>query len=203
VAEQRAERAERERESAARVAGGEERARIARELHDVVAHAVSVMVLQVGAVRHRMTDDHREDREALRNVEKAGRTALAEMRHLLDALRREDEQSPAGPAARPRTRSASCFDDVRDAGLDARLDVEGDPVDLAAGLDLSAYRIIQEGLTNALKHADAEHAGSRSPTERTTSSSRSVTTVEVPPPLPVWATGWSGSASGSRSSAVT
>jgi signal transduction histidine kinase len=157
VAEQRAERAERERESAARVAVAEERARIARELHDVVAHAVSVMVLQVGAVRHRMTDDHREDREALRNVEKAGRTALAEMRHLLDALRREDERVQLAPQP-GLDKIRQLLRDVRDAGLDARLDVEGDPVDLGAGLDLSAYRIIQEGLTNALKHADAEHA---------------------------------------------
>jgi signal transduction histidine kinase len=157
LAEQRAERAEHERESAARVAVAEERARIARELHDVVAHAVSVMVLQVGAVRHRMTDDHPEDREALQNVEKAGRTALAEMRHLLDALRREDDRVQLAPQP-GLDKIRQLLDDVRDAGLDARLDVEGDPVDLAAGLDLSAYRIVQEGLTNALKHADAQHA---------------------------------------------
>jgi signal transduction histidine kinase len=157
VAEQRAARAERERENAARVAVAEERARIARELHDVVAHAVSVMVLQVGAVRHGMTDDHKEDREALQHVEQAGRTALAEMRRLLDAMRREDDQPELSP--RPGLdRVRQLLDDVQAAGLDVRLDVEGDPVHLPAGLDLSAYRIIQEGLTNALKHANAKHA---------------------------------------------
>ncbi len=157
VAEQRAEQAERERESAARVAVAEERARIARELHDVVAHAVSVMVLQVGAVRHRMTDDDKEDREALRNVERAGRTALAEMRRLLDAMRREGDQLELAP--RPGLGEIqSILDDVRAAGLDVRLDVEGKPVDLSPGLSLSTYRIVQEGLTNVLKHADAEHA---------------------------------------------
>jgi len=156
-AEERAERAERERESAARIAVAEERARIARELHDVVAHAVSVMVLQVGAVRHRMTDEAREDREALQHVEQAGRIALAEMRRLLDAMRRDDDGLELTP--RPGLdRIRQLLDDVRAAGLDVRLDVDGDPVDLSAGLDLSAYRIVQEGLTNALKHADAKHA---------------------------------------------
>ena len=157
VAEQRAERAERERESAARVAVAEERARIARELHDVVAHAVSVMVLQVGAVRHRMTDDDKDDREALQHVEEAGRTALAEMRRLLDAMRREDDELELTP--RPGLGGIrQLLDDVRAAGLDVFMDVAGDPVELSAGLDLSAFRIIQEGLTNALKHADADHA---------------------------------------------
>jgi signal transduction histidine kinase len=157
VAEQRAEQAERDRESAARVAVAEERARIARELHDVVAHAVSVMVLQVGAVRHGMTDDDKEAREALQHVEEAGRTALAEMRRLLDAMRREEDQLELTP--RPGLdNTRQLLEDVRAAGLAVRMDVEGDPVDLAAGLDLSAYRILQEGLTNALKHANAEHA---------------------------------------------
>ena len=87
AAENRADRAESEREAAARVAVAEERARIARELHDVVAHAVSVMVLQAGAVRHRMPAADTEDRLALENVEQAGRTALAEMRRLLGAMR--------------------------------------------------------------------------------------------------------------------
>src|SRR5262249_36109846 len=87
AAEVRAVRAEGERETAARVAVAEERARIARELHDVVAHAVSVMVLQVGAVRHKLPDTMAEDRDALRSVERAGRTALAEMRRLLAAMR--------------------------------------------------------------------------------------------------------------------
>jgi signal transduction histidine kinase len=85
-AEERAARAERERAAAARIAVAEERARIARELHDVVAHAVSVMVLQVGAVRHRLPPSLAEDKDALTDVEKAGRAALAEMRRLLGAM---------------------------------------------------------------------------------------------------------------------
>ena len=91
AAEMRATQAEREREAAARVAVAEERARIARELHDIVAHAVSVMVLQVGAVRHKLPEALDEDREALRGVERAGRTALAEMRRLLGAMRRDGD----------------------------------------------------------------------------------------------------------------
>ena len=90
AAETRAMRAEREREAAARLAVAEERTRIARELHDIVAHAVSVMVLQVGAVRHQLPEELADDSEALRSVERAGRTALAEMRRLLGAMR--DEQ---------------------------------------------------------------------------------------------------------------
>src|SRR4029434_10546055 len=97
AAEQRAARAERERENAARLAVAEERARIARELHDVVAHAVSVMVLQVGAVRHRMPDSDAENRTALTNVEQVGRTALTEMRRLLGAMRHDDEQPELVP----------------------------------------------------------------------------------------------------------
>ena len=157
AAEERASRAERDRENAARVAVAEERARIARELHDVVAHAVSVMVLQVGAVRHRMPPEDEEGREALRNVEQAGRTALAEMRRLLDAMRREADELELAPQPGLETVS-HLVEDVRAAGLDVRLRVDGEPVLLSRGLDLSAYRILQEGLTNALKHAHAQHA---------------------------------------------
>ena len=157
AAEERAARAERDREAAARVAVAEERARIARELHDVVAHAVSVMVLQVGAVRHRMPDSQAENREALQNVEQAGRTALAEMRRLLGAMRRDDDQ----PEYLPHPGLAdldSLLDDVRAAGLAVRLQVHGEPVALPPGLDLSAYRIVQEAVTNTLKHAHAHQA---------------------------------------------
>jgi len=157
VAEQRAALAERDRESAARVAVAEERARIARELHDVVAHAVSVMVLQVGAVRHRMPDEVAADREALQNVERAGRTALAEMRRLLDAMRREDDGVQLTPQP-GLDQVDGLLEHIRAAGLDVRLNVQGDRVPLPPGLDLSAYRILQEGLTNALKHSQAQHA---------------------------------------------
>ncbi len=157
AAEERALRAEREREAAARVAVAEERARIARELHDVVAHAVSVMVLQVGAVRHRMPDSDRDNREALKNVEQAGRTALAEMRRLLNAMRHEGDEVALVPQPGLDDIEALVAD-VRAAGLDVRLQVHGDPVALPPGLDLSAYRIVQEGLTNSLKHAGASRA---------------------------------------------
>jgi signal transduction histidine kinase len=156
AAEDRALRAERERESTARVAVAEERARMARELHDVVAHAVSVMVLQVGAVRHRLPPQSAEG-EALRNVEQAGRTALAEMRRLLGALRQGDDllELAPGPGLADLERLAA---DVRAAGLDVRLHVQGEPLELPRSLDLSAYRIVQEGLTNALKHSGGRRA---------------------------------------------
>lgn len=157
AAEERASRAERDRESAARIAVAEERARIARELHDVVAHAVSVMVLQVGAVRHRMPESDAENRDALSNVEQAGRSALAEMRRLLGAMRRDDERAELVPHPGLADLPA-LLDDVRAAGLAVELRVLGERVDLPPGLDLSAYRIVQEALTNALKHADAHRA---------------------------------------------
>jgi signal transduction histidine kinase len=156
AAEERALRAERERESAARVAVAEERARMARELHDVVAHAVSVMVLQVGAVRHRLPAAS-DDADALRNVEQAGRTALTEMRRVLGALRESDDLVELAPS--PGLGDlAALAGDVRGAGLDVRLHVDGEPVVLPRSLDLSAYRIVQEGLTNALKHSGGRRA---------------------------------------------
>jgi signal transduction histidine kinase len=156
-AEERAAQAEREREAAARIAVAEERARIARELHDIVAHALSVMVLQVGAVRHKLTGLPDEDKEALEDVERTGRTALAEMRRLLGAMR--DRSAGAELEPQPGLENLGALvARVRSAGLPVRLDVEGDPVALPRALDLSAYRIVQEGLTNVLKHADATHA---------------------------------------------
>ena len=157
AAEVRAVRAEGEREAAARIAVAEERARIARELHDVVAHAVSVMVLQVGAVRHKLPDSLPEQRDALRSVERAGRTALAEMRRLLAAMRREGDEVEFVPQPGLDGLEA-LLDEVGRAGLPARLHVDGEPFPLPRGIDLSAYRIVQEGLTNALKHASASDA---------------------------------------------
>ena len=157
AAEERAAQAEREREAAARVAVAEERARIARELHDIVAHAVSVMVLQVGAVRHKLPDAPAEDRDALRGVERAGRTALAEMRRLLAAMRRDGDEAELLP--QPGLDGLdSLLDEVGRAGLPVELHVDGEPFPLPRGVDLSAYRIVQEGLTNALKHARASNA---------------------------------------------
>jgi signal transduction histidine kinase len=157
AAEARATQAERERDAAARVAVAEERARIARELHDIVAHAMSVMVLQVGAVRHKLPAGLAEDRDALEGVEQAGRTALAEMRRLLGAMRRDGDGLELAP--QPGLDGLdSLLEDVGRAGLPVRLHVDGDPCRLPRAIDLSAYRIVQEGLTNALKHARASHA---------------------------------------------
>ena len=158
AAEMRAVHAERERESAARVAVAEERARIARELHDIVAHAVSVMVLQVGAVRHKLPDSLAEDRDALKGVERAGRTALAEMRRLLAAMRPDGDEAQLVP--QPGLDGLnSLLAEVGRAGLPVELHLEGEPYPLPRGVDLSAYRIVQEGLTNVLKHAQASDAG--------------------------------------------
>jgi signal transduction histidine kinase len=157
AAEMRATLAEREREAAARIAVAEERARIARELHDIVAHAMSVMVLQVGAVRHKLPTALGEDRDALGRVEQAGRTALAEMRRLLGAMRRDGDGIELGP--QPGLDALdSLVDDVIRAGLPVRMHVDGEPFPLPGAIDLSAYRIVQEGLTNALKHAHASRA---------------------------------------------
>jgi len=157
AAEVRAARAESEREAAARVAVAEERSRIARELHDIVAHAVSVMVLQVGAVRHKLPESMAEDSDALRRVERAGRTALAEMRRLLAAMRPDGDEAELVP--QPGLDGLdTLLAEVGRAGLPVELHLEGDPYPLPRGLDLSAYRIVQEGLTNVLKHAGASDA---------------------------------------------
>src|SRR6516164_6755676 len=157
AAEVRASAAELERDAAARVAVAEERARIARELHDIVAHAVSVMVLQVGAVRHKLPDTLAEERDALRGVERVGRAALAEMRRLLAVMRRDGDRAELAP--QPGLGGlGSLVKDIGLAGLPVELHVEGEPFPLPRGIDLSAYRIAQEALTNALKHAHASHA---------------------------------------------
>jgi signal transduction histidine kinase len=157
AAEVRAAVAERERDAAARIAVAEERARIARELHDIVAHAVSVMVLQVGAVRHKLPDSLAEDRDALTGVERAGRTALAEMRRLLAAMRDDGDEAELVP--QPGLDGLdSLREEIGRAGLPVELHVDGDPFPLPRGIDLSAYRIVQEGLTNALRHARAAKA---------------------------------------------
>jgi signal transduction histidine kinase len=150
-------RLEREREDQARRAVADERARIARELHDVVGHSVSVMTVQASAVRRLLRDDQIKEREALTVVEETGRQALAEMRRLVGVLRRPEE----APALAPQP-SLEHLDklvaQVRDAGLPVELRIEGKPAQLSPGVDLTAYRLVQEGLTNALKHANAHQA---------------------------------------------
>jgi signal transduction histidine kinase len=157
AAEVRASEAERERDALTRIAVAEERARIARELHDIVAHAVSVMVLQVGAVRHKLPDARGEDRDALMGVERAGRAALTEMRRLLAVMRPNGDAVELAPAP-GLDGLPSLANEVGRAGLPVELHVQGTPFALPQGIDLSAYRIVQEGLTNALKHARASHA---------------------------------------------
>jgi signal transduction histidine kinase len=156
-AKSRAAQAEREREERARTAVTEERARIARELHDVVGHSVSVMTVQASAVRRLLRPEQEREREALLIVERTGREALAEMRRMVGVLRRPEE----GPALAPQPsleHVGRLVEQAREAGLSVELRVEGDPQPLPAGVDLTAYRLVQEGLTNALKHARAERA---------------------------------------------
>jgi signal transduction histidine kinase len=156
-AKERAARAEREREERARSAVTEERARIARELHDVVGHSVSLMTVQASAVRRLLRPEQQREREALLIVEQTGREALAEMRRMVGVLRRPEE----APALAPQPslgRLDKLVEQAREAGLGVELRIEGDPLPLPASVDLTAYRLVQEGLTNALKHARAERA---------------------------------------------
>jgi signal transduction histidine kinase len=153
----RADLLEREQELRASAAVAEERARIARELHDLVAHNVSVMVVQAGAERHALTDDQASTREALSSIEQAGRQALAEARRLLGMLRRNGDAEGLEP--QPSLAQLDLLvEQVERAGLPVRVSIDGDPAPLPAGVDLCAYRIVQEGLTNALRHAGPAHA---------------------------------------------
>lgn len=156
-AEERAARLEHEREQRALAAVAEERARIARELHDIVGHSVSVMTVQASAVRRLLRDDQEREREALLTVEETGRAALAEMRRLVGVLRRP-EDSPALVPQPSLEHVARLVEQTREAGLPTQLRVEGEAETLPQGIDLTAYRLVQEGLTNALKHANATSA---------------------------------------------
>lgn len=143
---------EQEREEKARAAVAEERARIARELHDVVAHAISVIVLQARGGRRSLATDPADARAALDTIEEVGTQALAEMRRLLGMLRRDDAEIARAPQPSLRYLDTLAAQ-MREAGLPVDLAVEGEPIELPPGVDLSAYRIVQEALTNALKHA--------------------------------------------------
>ena len=149
--EDRAAQLEREREEQAQLAVAEERGRIARELHDVIAHGVSVIVVQAQAGPHLMHDPQRL-RGVFNAIESSGRDALVELRRLLGILRSGDEQLAIGP--QPGLGSLrSLIEQMRRSGLPVELRIEGEPVHLPAGIDLSAYRIVQEALTNVVKHA--------------------------------------------------
>ena len=142
---------ERERVEEARLAVAEERTRIARELHDVVAHAMSTIVLEAGAERVNLDEDQTSARQALHSIERTGRQALAEMRRLVGVLRTENDAPELLPQP-SLTHLDLLIEQVGRAGLAVELRLVGEPVQLAPGLDISAYRIVQEALTNVLKH---------------------------------------------------
>jgi signal transduction histidine kinase len=147
----------REREERALTAVAEERNRIARELHDVVGHSVSVMTVQASAVRRLMRPDQEKERAALETVEAAGREALAEMRRMVGVLRSGDAPPDLAP---PPTLDQldRLVDNFRRAGLEVSAATTGEVAALPPGLDLTAYRLVQEALTNTLKHARASRA---------------------------------------------
>ncbi|GAA2206166.1 sensor histidine kinase [Nonomuraea monospora] len=147
--EERAERAERERDQQARMAAAAERARIARELHDVVAHNVSVMVVQADGAGYAMDSDMEQARLAVRNISRTGRAALAEMRRMVGVLRENEDD---GTDYTPQPGLGQLEDLVRGSAVPASLRVGGAPAELPEGQQLTVYRIVQEALTNALKH---------------------------------------------------
>jgi signal transduction histidine kinase len=151
---------ERERESAARGAVDAERTRIAQELHDIVSHNVSVMVIQAGAAREVLAAAPDEAAAALLAVETAGRNTMTELRHLLGVLAppsggEDDADLSPQPSL---SRLSPLIDRIAFAGLPVEVRISGEPRPLPSGVDLTAYRIIQEALTNALKHGDGEKA---------------------------------------------
>jgi signal transduction histidine kinase len=145
------------RQGEARRALAEERGRIARELHDVVAHNVSLMVIQAVAAQDVFEIRPDQSRDALAAIERSGRAALVELRRLLSSVR--PEPGAAGNDPQPGlSQLDTLVASVRAAGLAVAVRREGRQVDLSAGVDLSAYRIVQEALTNTLRHARASHA---------------------------------------------
>lgn len=155
--EARAAMLEAQREEMARIAVRNERAVIARELHDIVAHSVSVMVVQAGAARRVLADRPDEAAQALVSIERTGRDALGEMRRLLGILR-ADEAPPLLEPQQGLAGLGSLIEQSGATGMPVELVIEGEPRPLATGLDLAAFRIVQEALTNAIKHADRARA---------------------------------------------
>jgi signal transduction histidine kinase len=154
---------ERERESAARTAVDAERARIAQELHDIVSHNVSLMVVQAGAAREVLTMLPGEAATALQAVETAGRAAMTELRHLLGLLApaQDGDDEPYGTDLSPQpslSRLSPLIDRIAFAGQPVEVRISGEPRPLPPGIDATAYRIVQEALTNALKHGDGGKA---------------------------------------------
>src|SRR3984957_13531315 len=151
----RAERLEREQETRAAAAVETERARIARELHDVIAHSLSVIVVQAAAERRVLPPGTGSAAETLESIEETGRQAMTELRRLLGLLRKSDSEPSLAPQP-GLSRLADLAAEVRESGLDVEVRTEGDLASIPLGLDLSAYRIVQECLTNVLKHANAQ-----------------------------------------------
>ncbi len=149
-----AERRLHEQEIRAHEAASNERNRIARELHDIVSHAISVVTIQTQAVRRRLGPDHAEEAADLAMVETTAREAQAEMRRLFGVLRADGESAAMAPQP-GLNELPRLVDSVSRAGTEIVLEVHGDPMPLSPGLDLTAYRIAQEGLTNALRHSGA------------------------------------------------
>jgi signal transduction histidine kinase len=155
--EQRAIEAERTREDEARRRAGEERIRIARELHDILAHRISMISVQSGVGAHLMDRDPDQARRALVAVNQASKEALQELRATLGLLRQVDAPEPRSPAP-GLAQLEGVMASATAAGVEVRLDVSGRPRDLPTGVDLAAYRIVQESLTNVIRHARAATA---------------------------------------------
>ncbi|GIJ49352.1 hypothetical protein Val02_62380 [Virgisporangium aliadipatigenens] len=151
---------ERERSSAAQTAVDAERARIARELHDIVSHNVSLMIVQAAAAREVLTSLPEEASAALTAVENAGRTTMTELRHLLGLLApAADGSDEGGLDPQPSlSRLSTLIDKIAFAGLPVEVRISGEPRPLPSGVDVTAYRIVQESLTNALKHGSGGKA---------------------------------------------
>jgi signal transduction histidine kinase len=147
----------RRKQEEAQLAVADERARIARELHDVVGHNVSVMTVQAAAVRRLLRSDQGREREALLAVERSGREAMAEMRRMVGVLRHAGDKASLTPQP-SLSQLGKLVEKTRRAGLPVDLLVEGTAIELSPGVDLAAYRVVQEGLTNALKHSRATRA---------------------------------------------
>jgi signal transduction histidine kinase len=148
---------QREREERARLAVEAERTRIARELHDIVSHSISVIAVQSQAVRHRLGPEHAREAEDLEAVEATARQAMAEMRRLFGVLRR----AGSSPSLAPQPgldQLPRLLEETRQAGVPVEVNVEGERVPLPPGVDLAAYRVVQEALTNVRRHAGGANA---------------------------------------------
>jgi signal transduction histidine kinase len=156
--EERAAQLEREQQANARRAAAEEQARIAREVHDVVAHNLSVIIVQATAADAVFTSDPDDAQRAVRTIGTTARQALDELRRVLGVVRTGEERSPGFPPQPSLAQLDTLVGQVRAAGLAVELETSGEPHELPSALELSVYRIVQEALTNTLRHGDARHA---------------------------------------------